>query len=889
MSRDVPAVARWLARALTPAVYRESLLADLDDEFAQHVRAHGLRRARWWYRAQVVQSVLPLARTRWVRRADTSNPMHNESMQSSSLTRGAYRRDLLDDLRFGVRVARGAPLTTAALVSTLIIGIGATTAVFSVANALLLKPLPFADSESVVRLGTSMPSGTTFDYVVYADLIDYRRNLDAYTAVAAFSPEAVTLVRPERASSVRAVRIDFDFQETFTWRAQLGRLLEADDFSRANVPVVVMTDSLWRAEFAADPRIVGRSIVLDGTPTTVVGVLAAADFMYPSSDLGLIRPLYVAATSGAMQRMCHCFEAVAKMKRGADLEATRAVTRAEADRIARAYSSERAHTVPIVTPLRESIVGDARRMVVLLTATVAIVLLIASVNVASLLLGRAESRARELAVRVAIGGTTVRVVRQLLTETLALAFVGGTVGVAISPLLTRALLAAYPLALPRASEVHVDARVLLVAFIVTMAAGLVAALPSVRRVRAVDLAQRLRDGGRAGRSQRAARIGQIIVVSQVALSVALLVVTGLFVTTFRSLSRVDPGFSPAGVYTFSVLTSSARYPSDASVDALFARLDDVVGSTSGIDAVGSTTLLPLSGIFRDDFYRPEIGDRGIENPSPFVSLVSAGYARTMGIAIVRGREFDRGDRPDAARVAYINEALARRHFPGEDPLGRQVVWQGAARTIVGIVKDTRQLSLSEAAEPHLYMPAGQTAPRGRAVVVRTSLSPVALRDVIARALRDLDPTLPTPRVRPLDAIVARAAAPQRFRAALLASLGVIAVLIVAVGIYGTISQRVGQQTREIGIRMALGEAASAVRWRVVIGALRLTVLGAVGGVGVALLVSRWLTTMLVGVAATDPRILGGAVGSLAVVALCAAYAPARRASRVDPVSILRSE
>jgi predicted permease len=477
--------------------------------------------------------------------------------------------------------------------------------------------------------------------------------------------------------------------------------------------------------------------------------------------------------------------------------------------------------------------------------------------------------------------------RQILTESLTLAVVGGALGIAIAPLLTRALIAVYPDIMPRAEEIGVDVRVLFVAAMTTMLAGALSALPTIRRAARLDLLNDLRDGGRAGEGRGTRRVGRVLIVTQVAASLALLFGAGLLLQTFLRLTRARPGFDAANAVTFHVFAPPARYKASA---AYYDEATDALRAIPGIREVATATTLPFAGgQFVDTYIQKELGDQGTKNPQSIVSFVSPGYERAMGISVLRGRSFATTDDSTSESVVVINEALAKRYYAATDPIGKILDWNFKQWRIVGVVASTALGNLWEEPPAVLYASTRQVPRRGRYFVLRSSLPASQVLTAARAALHRVDPTIAVTDAMTMDHRVETSLSEQRFRAALMASLGGLALVLAIVGIYSVVAQTVTRQTREIGIRMALGEESWGVRRRVVGDAMRVASIGIVVGAGLALATGRWLSAFLINVSPHDFGLLFGAISSLAAVVIAAAYGPARRAAKIDPVSALRAE
>ncbi len=802
----------------------------------------------------------------------------------------AMWRDLLDDLRYAVRLAGRNPLLAATVTATMVLGIAATTAVFSLVNGVLLRPFPFAHSERVLRIGAVDRQGEVTTSMAYPDLQDFKRTARSFDALAGVSADAMTLSGDGEPERISTARVDDAFARVFSLRPLLGRLFAADEYHYGANNVVVLTDRFWRRRYNGDRAVIGRAIVLDDQPHIVIGVLPPSEFTYPSSGVDLFVPLALHPASWKLTRGPMWLGVVGRLRPGMPLERARSELRGIAAGLAQAYPATNQGITVHAEPLHDVIAGDVHGMLVLLAAAVAAVLLIACANIANLLLGQSHARAREFAVRAALGGSRQRIRRQLLTESLLLSLLGGALGIALAPLMSRVLIGLYPGGLPRANEVHLDLTVRLVAVLATAVAGLLAGLPMARRAASLDLSRDLRAGGRASDGRTHRRAGDGLVISQIAISVTLLFAAGLLIQTFRRLTRTDAGFDPRGVLTFQLSASMTRFPSDTDALHFYSSLIGAIRALPGVRSVATTTHLPFGAGFAQDVYEREgKGDESPHLPVAAIDFASADYLATMRIPIVRGRGLEATDDEHAPRVLVIDETLAKRQYPGEDPVGRTILWHHRRWQIVGVAGAVHTTNLWDEPYPEIYASASQLQSRSQYLVVKSTLPASLLMPAVRREVGRLNPAGAITDITPMSARLADALAPQRFRAVLIAALGGLALALSLIGIYGVVSYAVSRQRKEISIRMALGETAARVRQRVVLNALRLGALGTVAGVVLSLGAGKWLSAFLVGVSAHDPCMLATVGATLLAVTLVAAYLPARRASLGDPSIALRSD
>ena len=828
----------------------------------------------------MLRSLVPLAKRRWcvIRDADP-RPPHEQWA------------DLMADLRYGARLSRRSPLASFAIVATMALGVASTTVVFSATSAVLLRSLPFVSSDRVVRLRTTVPGGAVVNSLAYPDLMDFRRSVHDFSDLTIFAERDVTLQHGTNPQLVHSLQADDAYARVFALRPELGRLVLPGDTIASAPKVAILAHDFWMREFGGDRSLLGRVITLDNEPVHVVGILGPSAYIFPRVSIDLLTPLRIPANSFMRNRGALWAGAAARLKPAATAEQAERDLASVSRLLKQQFPNSNRDLSARVQPLREAVTGSVQEMLELLAAAIASVLLIACINVANLILGRAQTRSREFAVRTALGGSPARVRRQVLTESLMLASVGGAIGLMLAPLLLHALIAIYPDALPRAEEISINASVLLVACVATVGAGVLAAIPTVRRVARLELSRHLRDGGRSGAGWRDRRNGRVLVATQVAASVALLFSAGLLLRTFWRLERVEPGFDSRRALAFHLYAPAARYKSATEIERYYTAVLEALRASPGVRDAATMTVVPFGndgGV--DTFIQQERGDQGPGNPHAVVSASSSEFDRALGVPLLAGRSFTAGDDTASEHVVMINAAAARKVYAGENPVGRSISWNGQAPwRIVGVLGSTHLFSLSEEPPPMLYVPAPQAIRRSRYVVVRSDASTQQVLAAARSALRWIDPTIALTDVATMDERIRRSLGAARFRAALMATLGALALALSIVGIYGVVSYSVSRRTREIGIRMALGEAAHAVRRRVVLDACRIASAGLVIGSALALLSGKWLTGFLVGVEPNDLEMLGLAVVLLAAVILLAAYGPARRAARVDPVTALRAE
>jgi putative ABC transport system permease protein len=800
------------------------------------------------------------------------------------------------DLRYGARMLLKNPGFTAVAVITLALGIGANAAIFSVVNATLLRPLPFDDPDRLIMIReTKLPQFPEFS-VSPGNFLDWKKQNTVFERLVAMQDASFNLIGVSDPERLRGMRVTDGFFAMLGARPQMGRdfLPEEDQPGRANV--VILSHGLWQRRFGADPNIVNRAITFSGGSYTVVGVMPAR-FRFGDGAAEFWTPMAF-TTEQAQQHGSHYVSAIGRLKSGVALAQARSEMSMIADRLAKQYPDNNTGWNVKLTPLLEYTVSSVKPALLVLLGAVAFVLLIACVNVANLLLARSAAREKEIAIRVSLGAGRWRIARQLLTESAVLALAGGTVGLTLAKWGKDLLLALAPEDLPRLSDVALDGRALAFTAALSLLTGLGFGLfPALQasNIRGPNLNETLKDAGRGSTDDGRRRlIRGALVVLEVALALVLLVGAGLLIKSFLRLRSVDPGFNPAGALTAQIPLSQRKYPEDSQRVAFYTQLIEKVAALPGVQAAGAAMVTPLSG---NDFVlgfmiegRPPYPAGGEPNTNYY--SVTPGYFKAMGIPLLRGRLFTERDTKDATRVVIINETMAKRFFPGEDPIGKRLhVTMGPLlyREIVGIVGDVKHYSLDQETKAQTYEPYAQQPFSGMTLVARTSGDPAGLSAAIRGEVLKIDKELPVSNVRTLEQYLSTSIAQQRFSVLLLGIFSAVAMTLACVGIYGVLSYSVAQRRREIGVRMALGAARRDVLRLVVGHAMLLTLIGVAIGLGAAFALTRVMSTLLFGVSATDPTTFGLIALLLVAVALLAALVPARRATKVDPMVALRCE
>jgi putative ABC transport system permease protein len=807
------------------------------------------------------------------------------------------------DLRFGARTLGRNPGFAAIAVLTLAIGIGANAAIFSVVNAVLLRPLPWSEPDRAVMIWSKW---TAFDktWVATGEVVDYRARSRTLEEIAAWGDSQVNLTGDGDPERVSAANVTSNLFSTLGVNPIIGRTFTAEEDMPQGPNVVVLGYGLWNRRYAADASIVGRAILVNGRSFEVLGVMPP-DFVLPT-DFGNPEPtqlwMPLQMDPASTDHGSHGLYAAGRLKRGATVRQASD----ELHGIARAMTQEGLYPVQmqfdtVVLSLADEVVGTVRRSIWLLFGAVAFLLLIACANVANLLLARAEARQREMAVRSALGAGRLRVLRQLLTESLALTTISTIAGLGLAYAGVRLVAWWNPASIPRVSGVSLDLRVLLftavVALVTTMLFGLAPALRALR----VDLTDSLKDGGQnasTGGARQRFRNGLVIV--EMALAVVLLVGAGLMLRSLWALQRVPLGFEPSGVLTMRVALPAATYQQPEQVVAFFERLMDNVRPLPGVQRAGAARLLPLGSTIGDfgmmvEGYQPPPGT----NAKGDWQIVTDGYLEAMGERVIRGRTIAPTDDTDSMLVALINEEMARRYWNGRDAIGGRFKIGGAPSrpwvTVVGIVGDVRHNGITEAVKEKFYVPHTQwhksvgNPIRAMSLVIKTSTDPAGLVDPVRQQIRALDPNLPIAQVRTMSDIVGANMSTPRFTGFLLSAFAVMALMLSAIGIYGVLSYLVSRRTREIGIRVAVGADRAHVLALVLRSGLALALAGVAIGLAAAALSTRLMGTLLHDVSPLDPATFAAVGIGLSMIAAVASLVPAWRATRVDPVIALKSE
>jgi putative ABC transport system permease protein len=799
--------------------------------------------------------------------------------------------ELWQDAVFALRQLRRAPAFSVIAVFTLALGIGATTAIFSLLHTVVLRPLPFDHPERIFYLW-SIDRGDDHRSVAPGNFVAFRRDTRSFERVAAYMGASFNLTGDGPPERLVGARVSGGYFGVFGVEPELGRVFGDAEDRPGREQVVVLSHRLWSERFGADPSVLGRAIRLNGKPYVVTGVMPAS-FQLRSTEPRLWVPMALSAEEEVNYGYSY-LHVLSRLKPGVTLERAEAEIAAVAKRLEQIAPDNNKNKGAHLEDYQENLLGGTTRRYLILMGAVGCVLLIACVNIANLLLARSAARGREIAIRAALGAGRGRIVRQLLTESLVLALAGAAGGLAMAHGGIRFLVAISPARVPRIAEAGIDGTVLAFALAVGVASSFVFGLVPALRTARPDLQGMLKEGGRSlGAHRDWVRTG--LMVTEVALALMLLVSAGLLIRSALRLQDVKIGFDPSGVLTAQLSLPRGDYPESSRVERILQRVVEEAGAVAGVESAAATSIVPLSRFNTSSSL--QIEGRPLEDEEQIegnTRQISSGYFKTMGIAL-RGRDFAAGDRPGSPRVAIVNEALARRAWPGEQAVGKRFaywtddeelpVWH----QVVGVAGDVRQQDPTEEPQPELYVPMAQASEDlwgdrdvSMAVVVRTAGDPAALVAPLRQAVLRVDPRLPVFDVATIDELRATWTATTRFNMLLLTALGVIGLVLAIVGIYGVIAYFVSQRTQEIGLRMALGATEKRVLAMVTYQAFRPVLVGLAVGVAGAAALTRVLSGLLYGVTATDPATFAGVLVVLAVAALLASWVPARRAARVDP-------
>jgi putative ABC transport system permease protein len=870
----------WVSRLVN--TFRTSRVdRDLDDELRFHVE----ERARDLMTRGLDRDIATAQAVR-----ELGAPLrHREDSRDVMLM--PWLESVSQDVRYGLRALRKSPGFTTVAALTLALGVGANTAIFSVVNAVMLRPLPYVNADRLVRLWESNQKiGRARTSVSVPNFLDWRAQLHTFTSLAAISNAGAsfTTMSGEGAEIVRGATVTAEFLPVLGVRPALGRNFRTDeDRPGGDTRVAILTQGLWKRRFASDPSILGRRISLNGNTYSVVGVLPAS-FRW-GTNIDLLVPF---APDPSSSRGDHRLTVIGRLGDGATMEQAQIELAGLAARLASQYPADNSGWSAETAPFYDWLIPDtARDPLVILLGAVGLVLLIACANVASLMLARAAARQKELSMRVALGAARWRIVQQVLTESFLLSLIACAAGIAGGAAAMRLLVAYGPASVPRLDEASFDLTVVLFALAVSVATAFVFGIVPAIQVSRTNPAATMQDATRGSTSGAGRqRLRGALTVVEVALSVALLIGAGLLLRSFWSVQEVDAGFNVTPLMTMRVALPSATYPDARVRGAFYDRLLAEMRTLPGVASAATSSSVPLTG--GNTFTEVQLPrDRGHVYPSASWRVVSPAYFATMGIPL-RGRDFSPNDRDSSLYTTIISETMARLLWPNQDPIGQTVILSSFGhreRTIIGVAGDVRHIGLDSEPQPTAYYSAAELGPQGSSVVWRSSMDPASQVAAVRDIVHHLDPTAPLYDVRSLTDLRSVSLSPRKFNMYLLGIFAGVALLLAAIGLFGVMAYLVSQRTREIGVRLALGADRGAI-FRLILGrGVTLAAIGAAIGVAGAFWLTRAMQSLLFAVSAADPATFMVVPAVLVLVALVACYVPARRAMRVDPATALRAE
>jgi putative ABC transport system permease protein len=868
--------------------------ADVDEELRFHLdaRAQDLMKLGLSDAAARAQAVREFGDVSDARRYITTLDRSTEA----AMRRSEVMSDFWNDLTYAARKLRKSPAFMITTVVTLALGVGANTAIFSVVNSVLLRPLPYPEADRLVRI--KFTDGGFGDAGSPPDLADYRTRSKTFEDFAMLESAAMNLVTPgsapERLTGMRVTSSWFSLLRT---HPLIGRTFARGEDQEGAPRLAVLSENLWRAQFGADPKVLGRSIQLNGEAYTVVGVVAA-ESQYPLTAQVFTPLVFTAQDRSDGTRGARWLGMLARVKSGTSLAAATAdmsrITTALNAQFPNVYNKRTA--VPV--PIRDWIVGDIRKPLWVVMGAVMLVLLIACANVANLLLVRATSREAELAVRTALGAGEGRLVRQLITEALLLTAIGSLAGIGIARVGIASLITMASASLPMLARTRMDAITLGTTAVIALITGIIFGVLPAHQVTKGSLADSLRAGARGTRTRPGTlRLRRTIVIAEMATAVTLLAGAGLLLRSFSRLMHVDPGFNPANVMTYNISLPPQRYATDDAQRAFGAALETRLKATPGVTRVGIATELPLDGHnFTLSFKirgKPDVPPN--QQPAARIVSVTPDYFSAIGMRVTSGRSFTAGDRNGEPQVAMVSQAFVAKNLPNENPIGKYVElgWRTdgvkPGGTIVGVVADVKENKLDADVQPMVYIPYDQWPRSNLSIAVRTATSQAPVAPALRAELREIDKDMPVYNLRPMSEIVATSVATERFYMVLLTAFAGVALLLAAVGLYGVIAYAVSQRTTELGVRVALGATGNRISRMIIGEGLAMSMIGVVVGLVISAGLTRVLASLLFGVQPNDPVTFIAVAIALVVVAITASYLPARRAARADPLIAMRGD
>jgi putative ABC transport system permease protein len=804
---------------------------------------------------------------------------------------------LLQDIRYGLRTLIKNPGVSLLAIFALGLGIAGNTAIFSIVNAIMLRPLPVQDPNQLVMLFESKPqAGLMRGLVSYSNFNDWREQNKVFEGMAAFTTQPFNISTGADPENISAARVSGDFFRLIKSGTALGNTFSEDDHKAGSNQVVLLSHGLWQRRFGSDPNIVGKTLTLDSAGYTVLGVMPA-DFQFPTRRAELWTPLIIAPSQN--DRDVHNLNVIARLKPDASLAQAQTELNAISVRLQEGKTNAETSWNVTVIPLADYIVGNIKPAFIILFAAVGFVLLIACTNVVNLLLARAAARQKEIAIRAALGATRARIVRQLLTESTLLSLLGGALGLLLAFLGLKFLLANLPgqISIPRVEDIGIDSQVLGFTLIISLLTGVICGLAPAWRLSKPDLNETLKEvvKGSTG-ALNGRRVRNLLVVSEVALALMLLCCAGLMIKSFLVLQQVDPGFNARNVLTMQISLPKSKYTEDPQIASFYQQALERTATLPGVQAAGIVNHLPLSGETTNVAFT-------IEGRAPVSAAeelyagyrsVSPDYFNVMGVPLKKGRGFTERDTAQALGAVVINETMAKRYWPNEDPIDKHLK-QGDLQskapwlTVVGVVGDVRHSAINLEPRPEMYQPFPQEPLRAMWLTVRTASDPKSLAPAVRSAILSVDKDQPVSNIRTMEELISDANFGRRTITVLLIVFAVLALILATMGIYGVLSYSVAQRKKEIGIRMALGAQGSDVLRMILKQGLKVVLLGVVIGVGLTLIATRFMSSLLYGVSGSDPVTLIGVSLFLGVVGVIACLIPARRATKLDPMHMLRYE
>jgi putative ABC transport system permease protein len=800
---------------------------------------------------------------------------------------------LAQDVRYALRSLRRAPGFTLVALLTLALGIGGTTAIFSVVDGNLLRPLPYPQPDAVVSVARVSTTSRADGAFAAADFLDYKRDTRSFAALAGFRQDIIDMTGGVEPIRLTTLETTAEFFDVLGLPPLMGRAYSEVDRSTGS-RLTVIAESMWRQHLGADPQVIGRTLRLNGVPHTVIGVMPEQVVHPQKVDMWTLAAREVPTSPLPIEgdvlasREVQYFQVIGRLGPGVTIEQANADLRAIGDRLGRDFPDSNGGEWAEATPFHELLVGDVRRALWMLLGAVGFVLLIACANVASLLLARGTARRRELALRSALGAQRGRLIRQLLTESVLLAAIGGALGLVVAYWGVQALIGLAPESIPRLADVQVDPRVAAFAIAASACVGvLFGIVPALQGARPA-VVETLKDGGRTGTARAGAQ--KTLVVAEVALALVLLIGAGLMLTSFSRLRAVDVGFNSTNLVVVFVPLPQARYNSEAQAQ-FYTRLLERLRTNPVTERSALVFPTPFGGGNARGGYSVEGAPEQQRSEQPMVQInsITPGYFQTMGIPLLGGRDVELSDTRDRPGVIVINQTLAEREWPNQDPVGKRLSIGGGMLTVVGVVSDSKRSDLEGAQEPAVYMSHGAFTLPFMGAIVRSDQSEGAITSAVREAVRSLDPELPMENADTVETILERTTGQPRFRALLITAFAAVALVLAGVGLYGLISYTVAQRVPEIGVRLALGATPAQVGGLIVRQGLGLAVAGVALGIVGALGATRLIEGLLYSVSATDPVVYSALAALLLAIAALACYVPARRAMRVDPMTALRSD